>query len=794
MFKKTIPIEKAVQIASEMHRAGQYERAEAMYREILAQDPGNVDAMYLLGALANQGGRPDIGVQLIGRALSRRPDAALIQFHYADALANNGEWEKAAEHFEKAIALEPEYVDAMTGLCRVYTELKRFEEAVKMGASALLIENRHAVAHNNVGNAMRGLGREADAARHYQAAVEANPSFAEAFNNLGLSLVALGFVKDGEEKLREAARLAPTLAEVHNNLGVTLANQGRFEEAIKEFETTTKLDEDHAEAHNNIGGIFRTMGRYRESLEEIEKAIELKPKVMKFHLNYAQTLKDAGRVSEAVAAIDKYLEAEPKSVFATFFKGSLQRESGDPDAGIETFRKALEIEPNSIQVLSTLGYALQERGELDEALEALNRSIAAQADSQTHSNVMMVMCYHPHVTPERHFEAHRAFAKVHEDPIKPHWKPHGNSRDPERRLRVGYLSPDIRGHVVSYFTNPIYENHDHGQVEVFAYSMSPAADATTITQRATFDHWRETVGKGPDLVAEMIRKDEIDILVELAGHTANNGLPVLARKPAPIQMNAIGFPSTTGLTAVDYRLTDRLCDPPGYAERFNSETLLYLPDCFWCYEPPALSPEVGELPVKKNGHVRFVSVNNFTKVTPQVLGRWAEIVAEVKGSRILLQTSGLASAFVRERVKRIFAERGVSDDRIEMKTTVPFYQYLQVIEGCDIMLDPFPFNGGTTSCHSLWMGVPVVSLAGKMHAGRMGLSMLNCIGLPELCGADEGEYVKIAVELASDVERLAGIRAGMRERLKGSPLLDGKRYTRNLEGAYRRVWREWCGG
>lgn len=789
---KTIPITKAVEIAAEMHRAGQYQRAEAMYREILRQDPGNVDAVHLLGVLANQGGRPDIAEELISRALSRRPGEPLIHFNYAEALSNLGRPGDAAEHYRRALAGNPDYVEALSGLSKVLVELGQTEEALAAGDRAVELSPDNALALNNLGNAYRTLGRDADAIPRYQAAVRADPRFAEALNNLGLALTAVGHFKEGVEALRESIRLNPTLSDAHNNLAVVLNNAGQHADAVAEFETAIKLDEENAEARNNLGACFRSMGRHADSLDEIGKAIRLRPKAWAFRLNLAQTLKDVGRAEEALAEADVYLENSPGSAYGHFLRGIVLRDLSRPDEAIGAFRESLRLKPGAAEVQATLGYALQERGELDEALEMLNASIAQQADPQTHSNVMMVMCYHPAVTPRALYEAHRAYARVHEDPVRERWPAHANTRDPGRKIRVGYFSPDLRGHVVSYFSNPIFENHDHSGFEVYAYSHNFAADGTTLMQRATFDRWRETAGMSPDKIAAMIREDQIDILVELAGHTANNGLPVLARKPAPIQINGIGFPSTTGLSAVDYRITDRLCDPPGIAEAYNSERLLYLPDCFWCYQPHSPSPEVGPLPADRDGHVTFVSVNNFTKVTNQVLETWARILARVPGSRIILQTSGLASQFVQDRVRAIFAARGVGADRVDMRRPIPMYDYLKLIESCDVMLDPFPFNGGTTTCHGLWMGTPVVSLEGKTHAGRMGLSMLTCIGLPELCAPTEEAYVDVAVALAGDLPRLRQIRAGMRDRLRASPLLDGPRYVRNLEAAYRRIWAEWC--
>lgn len=792
MVQKTIPIEKAVEIASEMHRAGQFKRAEAMYVEILRQDPGNVDAIHLLGVLANQGGRPDVAAELIKRALSKKPDEPLILLNYADALAANRQGEEAVKHYRRALEIKPDYVEVLNNLSRTLSQLERFEESATVASEALKVAPDEENAHNNLGNALRGMNRDAEAVPHYQAALKKNPNFPEALNNLGLALTTLGLIDAGVEALRGAINLRPSLVEPHNNLGVILANCGRNEEAIISFETALKLDPKHLDARNNLAATLRSAGRFSDSLEEFEAIAKIQPLNAKMQLNYAYTLKEVGRLEDALNAVDEHISEKPTSAHAFFMRGLVLRDLGRPDEAVESFRKSLSFDPDRPDVLSTLGYALQERGELDEALDVLNRSISMQADPQTHSNVMMVMCYHPSVSPQQHYEAHRAFARAHEDPVKPHWKPHANIRDPNRKLRVGYFSPDLRGHVVSYFSIPIFENHEHENFEIFAYSNHFHSDATTLIQRAKFDHWRETVGMNVDAIAEMIRADKIDILVELAGHTALNGLPVLARKPAPIQINAIGFPSTTGLTAVDYRITDKLCDPPGIAEAHNSETLLYMPDCFWCYEPPIEQLDVGPLPAEKNGYVTFISVNNFTKVTNQVLQRWAQIVAKAPNSRIILQTSGLSSEFVQNRVREIFKREGVAESRIDMRKPTPMLQYLKLLEASDIMLDPFPFNGGTTTCHGLWMGLPVISLAGVMHAGRMGLSMLNCIGLPELCAANEERYVEIAVGLANDLPRLRELRAGMRDRLKSSPLLDGRKYVRNLEAAYRRIWQTWC--
>jgi protein O-GlcNAc transferase len=374
------------------------------------------------------------------------------------------------------------------------------------------------------------------------------------------------------------------------------------------------------------------------------------------------------------------------------------------------------------------------------------------------------------------------------------WKSHINDRSPDRKLRIGYVSPDFRGHSVSYFLEPILAHHDRSQFEIIGYAHLIEPDGHTWRLRAQLDQWRETSGKTNDEVAEQIRTDRIDILVELAGHTGGNSLPVFARKPAPIQINMIGFPSTTGLSSIDYRITDSLCDPEGVTDPYNTESLIRLSGTFWCYLPPENAPAVGQLPANsRDGRLTFTSVNNFTKVTPQTQHFWAQLLKAIPDSRLILQTTAMSSLHTQELVKARFAAVGVSPDRLDFRPWSNFIQYMQLLTDSDMTLDPFPFNnGGTTTCHSLWMGAPVITLAGDRHASRMGLSLMTAIGLPEFVAQTPEEYVQIGVRFANDLPKLREIRRTMRDRLTASPLLDGATYTKNLEAAYRHVWKKWC--
>ena len=789
----TIPIEKAVEIALEQHRAGNFARAEALYLEILRQDPGNVDAIHLLGVLAHQGKRPDIAVQLISKAIERRPEVAVFHYNLAEALHASGRTEDAIASYRKATELAPEYFEAHNNLANALNELHRHGEAEAACRRAIELQPGSAAPLNNLGNALRGLNRPEESIAAYRAALKIQPDFAEAMANLATALCWAGQYEEGIETFHAAIRLKPSAYDLHNNLGTALSRMTRYKDAIACFQTALDLCPTHAEANNNLGAALRSLGKVDEPIPYFQKAIELKPDFAEAHKNLALAYSDLGRKHEALQETETALKLRPKVTDTMFLRAILLRDLLRVDEAVDAIKEVIELEPDNLGALTSLGYTYLERGDLDEAMAALKRSVEMRPDAQTHSNVLMTINYHPGYSPAELLAAHRGWAELHEKPYIAKWKPHQNDRSPDRKLRVGYVSPDFRGHSVSYFLTPILEHHDHGQVEVFGYAHVMAPDMHTWRLRAKIDQWRETAGRNAEELADLIREDRIDILVDLAGHTGNNALTVFVRKPAPVQINMIGFPSTTGLTSIDYRITDARCDPPGVSDPFNTETLWRMPDIFWCYSPPERTPEIGALPADDNrGGVTFSSVNNFTKVTPHVQRRWAQILRRVPNSRLIFQTTAMSSEHTKRKVTALFASEGVDAQRLEFRKWSDFNSYVTLLERSDITLDPWPFNGGTTTCHSLWMGAPVISVEGRTHAARMGLSMLSCIGLPELCAKSEEDYVDVAVKLAGDLQHLRELRATMRQRLLASPLLDGKRFTRNLESAYRQMWHKWC--
>ena len=601
-------------------------------------------------------------------------------------------------------------------------------------------------------------GRYAELEARTRWLVKQHPDSGTAWKALGLSLQMQG--KAALPALRKTTELLPDDAEAHNNLGNALKELGQFEDALLAYGRALDLNPDFAEARNNRGHALRDLGRLDEALADCRRAVELKPDFAEAHINVGLAMQQLGQYSGAVAS----------------------------------YGKALEIRPDSAEAYSNLGNALHALGRLDDAIASCRRALAIDPDfAGAYSNLLMAMQYAAGPTLAESFAEHLAYARCFEVPLRAQRIAHRNLRDPSRRLKIGYVSPDFRAHAVAYFIEPVLAQHDPEQFEIYCYYNHSVADEVTLRLKSMVDHWRDISALSDDDVAKRIKEDGIDILVDLAGHTAGGRLRTFARKPAPVQATWLGYLCTTGLASMDYRITDVNADPVGQSERYYTETLVRLPDTFVCYRPTEQAPEVGALPALKNGHITFGSFNNLAKMTPEVRALWVQVLLAVPGSRLMLKTKGLNDAQKRRQLVEDFVQHGVVQNRLELVAWDGSYsEHLNRYNQMDIGLDPFPCNGGTTSFDAMWMGVPVVSLAGDRFISRMGVSMLTRLGLTELVASAPQEYVAIAARLASDLERLAGLRAGLRERMTNSPLTDAGRFARNLEQAYRDMWVRWC--
>ena len=493
-----------------------------------------------------------------------------------------------------------------------------------------------------------------------------------------------------------------------------------------------------------------------------------------------------GKFDEAVACYEQALTLEPALAEAHNNLGVVLASLNRTDEAIAHYERALVLRPDYPDAHNNLAQELGTQGKINLAMAHYERALALNPDYvHAHSNLLLILNYVSSMDPAATHQAHLEFARRWETPpaVPTQLRPRRSLAG--RRCKLGYVSSGFRQHSVAHFIEPVIENHDHERFEIFCYYNDSQEDDVTQRLKAHADHWRRIVGLPDEQVVRQIREDRIDILVDLDGHTANNRLPVFARKPAPVQVTWLGYPNTTGLSTIDYRLTDDLADPVGMTERYHSEQLLRLPACFSCYQPPREAPAVSGLPVRKRGYITFGSFNYTGKINPGVIAVWARILRAVPDSRLVLKNSGLGEPDMQQMMRQAFAQHDVEPERLELRgQDRSVGDHLARYGDIDLGLDPFPYNGTTTTCEALWMGVPVVVLEGRTHAGRVGLSLMTNLGLPGFVARDVEDYIAVAVRWASDPEQLDTVRRTLRERMAASPLVDARRFTGDLERAY----------
>ena len=456
---------------------------------------------------------------------------------------------------------------------------------------------------------------------------------------------------------------------------------------------------------------------------------------------------------------------------------------------LELIERALALQPGHAPFLHIQVLALEGCWRIDEALVACRDALVLQPDfARLHTSYMQLLNYagaDPALVLEAHCDWARRFAATQSAGL-----PHGNSPQPGRALRIGYVSADFRQHAASHFILPLLEHHDHTQFEVYCYSNTQKTDGISRRHEELASHWRDIATTTDEAADALLRAERIDILVDLSGHTRGNRLRLFARKPVPVQFTYLGYPGTTGLTQIDYRLTDSLADPTGTSASRYRERLVRLPHSLWCFQPPAGMPEPGPAPNLGSGRITFGSFNSMFKLNPRMVALWARLLHSLSDAKLILAT--VAEGEPRRRIAREFELNGIDPARLEFHGFLPWKAFWDLHSRVDLALDSHPCNGGATTCETLWLGVPLVSLAGPVFQSRAGLSILSNIGLPELVAHTEDEYLRIAVDLAHDPQRLAQMRSGMRSRMRAATLLDAATFTRDLEAIYRSAWKKWC--
>ena len=611
-------------------------------------------------------------------------------------------------------------------------------------------------AYYNLGNGFHDLRRLREAETSHRRGLKIKPDYPEARCSLGNCLNSLGRYAEADGWCRGALEIKPDYAEAHNNRGIALKELGRLGESETSYRRALQINPDYIEAHNNLGVLLKCQGRLEAALACYRRILEINPDFAEIHNNLGNALTDLDRLNEAAAS----------------------------------YRRALLLKPDFAEVYNSLGITLMFLSQLDEAETSFRRALQIKPDyAEAHSNLLFVLNYDPCCSAADMYAEHVRWDRQHAQSVAPVSRPVGDL-NPQRRLRIGYLSPDFRQHSVAYFFEPLLRQHDRRAVEIFCYADLVRPDEVTARLQGLADHWIVAVGMSDEALARRIAEDRIDILVDLAGHTAHNRLLVFARKPARLQVSWLGYPHSTGLRAMDYRLVDVVTDPPGESDAWASETLIRLEQGFLCYAAPADAPLPVAPPSLLSGRITFGSFNNPAKLSSVTLDAWARLLLRVPDSRLLAKGKLFGDIEGRKAFLARLTRRGVDAGRVTLSGMLPDpADHLAFYEQVDIALDPFPYNGTTTTCEAFWMGVPVVTLRGDRHAGRVGASLLTLIGMTDLIADSVDAYVDIATALAADPMRLAELRQTLRSRMAASPLCDTSAFACNIEAAYRDLWR-----
>lgn len=722
--------------------------------------PGNAEqliAMLRQAMAAHQRGQLGEAEQLYRRVLSGNKDQ-FEALHFLGVLeSQRGRYEEARQLMSRSLQIDRSKAEAFSNYARVLMAMRRYDEALAACGDALKLRPDLIEALLHRANALRELRRFDEALAGYQRVLTLQPGNADALFGEGTSLLALGRPADALARFERALAARPNHVDAFNNRGAALHALKRHEEAIASYDRALALKADHAEAMLNRAASLVALKRYDEALAGYDRALAAVPQLAEAHSQRAHVFTVLGRYGEAAAG----------------------------------YERALAIDPNHAEALNLRGSALVELGQVDAAIASLKRALAIRPSFGCHTDLIFAMNFASALTTVE-LQAERArWNELYAAPLAPDIRPHANDRDPDRRLRVGYMSGNFRHQAGTYAFGGVLMNHDPQAFEVFCYSDTTLPDDVTELLRGRAHVWRDVVGRPDAEVAELVRADRIDVLVDTAGHMGGHRLLVFARKPAPVQVTGWGEPTGTGLKTMDYLLADPVLVPE--SERpLLAEKVFDLPNFLGYWRPDTL-PEPNPLPAKSRGYVTFGSFNRLPKIQDHTLRRWAAILRALPTARLMLKADqAMAGSSERQRLDRILADEGIATERVTVFGRTDRANHFTAYHEIDVALDPSPHGGGMTTLDALWMGVPVITAPGATISSRLAAASLTALGLAEFIAPDPDAYVRRAVAVADDLDAIARLRASLRGRMSASAIGDPARYARAVEAAYREMWRRWC--
>jgi predicted O-linked N-acetylglucosamine transferase (SPINDLY family) len=633
----------------------------------------------------------------------------------------------------------------------------RSEEALERYDTALRLSPTSARAHLNRGNALLALGRTDEALASYASTIALNPEYAAAHYNLGNAYLRSGQPDAAIGAYRKALALKADFVDAEIALGCALEDTGQPIEAAASYRRALELDPEYAEASRNLGNVLRGLGRAEDAVASYRRALEIKPDFAEAHTSLGDVLNSLGRLDEAIAS----------------------------------HRRALAIDPAFADAHSNLGNSLKDQGRLDDAVASYRRALEIRPDFDgAYTGLFFSLSHNQETGPDALFAEHCRFGAQFEAPLRASWPQHRNERDPDRSLRIGFVSADLRSHPIAYFIEPLLRHlAECPALSLHAYYNHAVEDHITARLRHHFKHWTPVVTLSDEALAKKIEDDGIDILIDLSGHTSGNRLLTFARKPAPVQASWMGYPGTTGLSAMDYYFADRHFLPLNEFSGQFAEKLVHLPASA-PFLPDERAPPVNALPALTNGHVTFGSFNRLSKLRPAAIALWSQLLRALPDARMVL--AGMPENGAYGSLVEWFAQEGIVRERLDFHPRCDTAEYLRLHHRVDICLDTFPYTGGTTTAHALWMGVPTLTLAGRTAPGRQGAAILGQVGLDAFVAGDEADFLRKGQSWGADLDALAGVRAGLRERCRQSSLQWPEVIAAGLERALRTMWERWC--
>ncbi|MEE9606050.1 MAG: tetratricopeptide repeat protein [Candidatus Scalindua sp.] len=781
------------------HQAGNLAAAATFYLKILDKQPEHADTIFLIGTLHLQQGNLDAATVFLKKTIELKPNYVTAYNNLGAALQKSGKLDEAIDSYRLAIKLKPDFAEVHSNLGTALKEQGKLDEAIASYRQAIVLVPNNAEAHNNLGAALQKSGKLDEAIEGHRQAIKLKPDYAEAYSNLGAALKEQGKLDEAIANHRQALSLKPDYAEIHNNLGTALQKSGKLDEAIDSYRLAIKLKPDYAEAYYNLGNVLKIHGETDEAIKSYKQAITLEQNNVNAYVNLGTAFQDQGKSTDAISCYKKALEIRPDDVNTYYNLGNAFQVQGELNEAISCYQKALELKPDSAETYNNLFHQFQQTCDWQKT-----EGMAAKLDDFT-TNALdngTKTAEAPFVSLARHTDPLWVFAVAKSwscdieraiSNLKIHF-PHDVRKSRKTKITVGYLSNDFRNHPMAHLMLSLFGLHNRDEFKIFCYSYGKDDVSSYRTRiRRDCDKFVDIRNLSHADAARCIYEDQVDTLIDLKGYTRDNRLEISALRPAPIQVRYLGLPCTTGADFFDYIITDRIVTPEEHAQ-YYSENFVYMPHC---YQVNDHTQEISDKDWKKvdfglpEGSFVFCSFNQGYKIEPVMFNTWMKILRQVPESVLWLQWTNESA---KENLRMEAETRGVRSDRLIFTEKLPKYEHLARLRLADMVLDTRIVNGAATTSDALWVGVPVITLQGSNFASRMSSSILTGIGLSEFIVHSIEEYEALAVRLAHNPGELQMIRQKLTKNLSTEPLFDTPRFAKNLEKAYKEIWKIFMAG